>query len=328
VAILVQPAWHDQVLAGDCLAELRARAEVVDAGRAQITPEHLPELLAGARACLTGWGTPPFSIEVLDACPDLGLIAHTAGSLRQLIPAAAWERGIKVSHAAAAMAEAVAEHVVAQALLCLQRLHEADRAMHEGEWLSIREGLPRHLLGSRTVGIWGAGRVGRLAAQRFLAFGCRVLVSDPYLPAAEARVIGLEPVELDELFARSTVVSLHAPLLDETRGRIDAALLARLPDGGVLINSGRAGLVDEEALFNELRSGRIRAALDVYPVEPLPVDSPYRRLPNTVLSAHQAGHSVETHLLQGRTMVEEVVRFLRGEPLLFEVTAQMLPIIA
>ena len=155
-----------------------------------------------------------------------------------------------------------------------------------------------------------------------------MLVSDPFLPAAEAREIGLEPVELDELFARSTVVSLHAPLLDETRGRIDAALLARLRDGGVLINSGRAGLVDEAALFNELRSGRIRAALDVFPVEPLPSDSPYRRLPNAVLSAHQAGHSVETHLLQGRTMVEEVLRFLRGEPLLFEVTAQMLPIIA
>jgi phosphoglycerate dehydrogenase-like enzyme len=327
-AILIQPAWHDQLLAPDCRAELAARAEVVDTGGTQITADDLPRLLSGARACLTGWGTPPFSVELLDACPDLGLIAHTAGSLRQLIPAAAWERGIKVSHAAAAMAEAVAEHVVAQALLCLQRLHEADRLMREGEWFGIRDGLPRRLLGAQTVGIWGAGRVGRLAARRFLAFGCRVLVSDPYLPAAEAREIGLEPVGLEELFARSTLVSLHAPLLDETRGRIDAALLARLPDGGVVINSGRAGLVDEEALFNELRSGRIRAALDVYPVEPLAADSPYRRLPNTVLSAHQAGHSLETHLLQGRTMVEEVVRFLRGQPLQFEVTAQMLPLIA
>jgi phosphoglycerate dehydrogenase-like enzyme len=170
--------------------------------------------------------------------------------------------------------------------------------------------------------------VGRLAAARFQAFGCRVLVSDPYLRPEEATLMEVELVGLEELFGRSAVVSLHAPLLDETRGRIGAALLGRLADGAVLINSGRAGLVDEEALFRELRSGRIRAALDVYPDEPLPAGSPYRQLPNTVLSPHQAGHSQETHLLQGRTMVEEVLRFIRGEELRYEVTAQMLPIMA
>jgi phosphoglycerate dehydrogenase-like enzyme len=328
VAILVQPVWRDRLLAAETVASLRSCAEVVDGGQSEITAEKMARLLSGARACITGWDTPAISAELLHACPELGMIAHTAGSLRQLVPPDAWQRGIRVSHAAAAMAEAVVEHVVAQALLCLQRLHEADRTMRQGEWFSIRERLPRRLLGAQTVGIWGAGRVGRLAASRFRAFGCRVLVCDPYIPADDAARLGVELVGLEDLFERSGVVSLHAPLLDETRGRIGAALLGSLGDGTVLINSGRAGLVDEEALLRELRSGRISAALDVYPVEPLPADSPYRALPNTVLSPHQAGHSVETHLLQGRTMVEEVLRFLRGEELLYEVTAQMLPIMA
>jgi phosphoglycerate dehydrogenase-like enzyme len=328
VAILVQPLWRDRLLAPDAVAALRSAAELVDGGEKEITADVMASVLPRARACITGWGTPAISAELLVACPDLGLIAHTAGSLRQLVPPEAWEMGIKVSHAAAAMAEAVAEHVIAQALLSLQRLHDADRLMREGGWSSIREGLPRRLLGAQTIGIWGAGRVGRLAAARFQAFGCQVLVSDPYLHPDEASLMGVELVGLDELFGRSAVVSLHAPLLDETRGRIGAALLRRLAAGAVLINSGRAGLVDEEALFRELRSGRIRAALDVYPDEPLPAGSPYRQLPNTVLSPHQAGHSQETHLLQGRTMVEEVLRFIRGEELRYEVTAQMLPIMA
>jgi phosphoglycerate dehydrogenase-like enzyme len=328
VALLLQPAWHPQILGPAALTLLRQASDVTDAGPRPLDEAEVARQLVGARACLTGWGTPPFSVALLDRCPELGLIAHTAGSVRLLIPGSAWERGIKVSHAAAVMGRAVAEHVVAQALLCLQRLHVADRRMRQGEWSSIREEPPRRLLGAQNVGIWGAGRVGRLAAQRFRAFDCTVLVCDPHLPVSEAKELGVELVGLEELFGSASVVCLQAPVLEATRGRVGAELLARLPDGAVLVNSGRAALVDETALLRELRSGRIWAALDVFPQEPLPPDNPYRELPNVVLSPHIAGHSRETHLLQGQVMVEEVLRFLRGEMLQHEVTPQMLPIMA
>jgi phosphoglycerate dehydrogenase-like enzyme len=109
---------------------------------------------------------------------------------------------------------------------------------------------------------------------------------------------------------------------------IGAPQLARLADGAVFINSARAALVDETALLRELENGRIVAALDVFADEPLPADSPFRRLPNVVLSPHVAGHSLDTHLRQGQAMVDEVQRFLQGEPLQYEITPDMLPLIA
>jgi phosphoglycerate dehydrogenase-like enzyme len=109
---------------------------------------------------------------------------------------------------------------------------------------------------------------------------------------------------------------------------ISAAQLARLRDGALFINTARAALVDEDALLSELQSGRISAALDVFATEPLPPDSPFRTLPNVILSPHAAGHTTDTYLRQGKAMVEDVRRYLCGEPLVFEVTARMLPTMA
>src|SRR5262249_56697701 len=111
--------------------------------------DELPRLLGGAAACLTGWGTPRLTEELLAGLPELKLVAHTAGSVRFLLPADVLERGVRVSHAAAVMAEAVAEHVVALALLGLQRQQEMDARMRRGEWGSIRDTGPRRMLGAQ-----------------------------------------------------------------------------------------------------------------------------------------------------------------------------------
>lgn len=328
VAVLIPARWREQVLSPQAVAQLEAEADVRLPAGPDPRAEELPALLEGAVACMTGWGTPQLTEELLAGLPELQLVAHTAGSVRFLLPTDILERGVRVSHAAAVMAGAVAEHVIAQALLGLQRQHELDARMRRGEWESIRESVPRRLLGAQLVGIWGAGRVGRQAIRLFRAFGCQVLVADPYLEPAAAEKLEAELVSLKELFLRADVVSLHAPLLPETKAMIGPGILASLRDGALLINAGRGALLDEAALLRELSSRRISAALDVFIDEPLPPDSPLRRLPNVVLSPHMAGHSQETHLGQGQAMVDEIGRFLGGEALRYEVSSELLAVMA
>lgn len=324
VAVLLSPAMREQMLAPETLEQLARFATVVVSQEATLEAAALPELLDGVVACLTGWGTPPLSDELIASLPSLRLVAHTAGSIRRLVSLFAIENGLQVSHAAAIIADSVAELVISQAILCLRHLHEIDREMKAGgEWGSIRREYPGRLLGSRCVGVVGTGRVGRAVIRLFKAFGCRVLAYDPYLTAEEAEHLGIEAVVLDDLLAQVDVVTLHAPVLPETEKMIDAAQLARLRDGTIFINAARAALVDEEALFQELSSGRIAAALDVFANEPLPIDSRFRSLPNVILSPHTAGHTVDTHLRQGQAMVDEVRRLLWGEPLQYRITASL-----
>jgi phosphoglycerate dehydrogenase-like enzyme len=321
IAVLLQPEWRPLILSPSAEQELAELGTLLDTVGQRITLDDLPGLLADASLCLTGWDIPPLTEQMIARAPNLRLIAHTAGTVRRLLPRSIYGSRVRVTQATAAMAMAVAEHIIAQALLAVQSLHRYDRDMRSGGWPPRWE-LRRRLLGARTVGIWGLGRVGGATAHLFRAFGCRVIGTDPTLDAETARRMSVELMPLDELFRQSEIVCILAPVLDSTRGVIDAAMLARLRDGAVFINSGRGVLVDDTALLAELRSGRISAALDVYPVEPLPAESPFRALPNVILSPHVGGHTADSHFRQGQAMVDEIRRFLRGEPLQFEVTAE------
>jgi len=309
--------------------DLASFTEVRNPDNPLITSEDLPELLQGVTACLTGWGTPPLSDEVLAQCPDLRMIAHTAGTVRTLVTPLAVERGLRLSHAAAIIGDAVAELVITQALLFMRPLHEIDRAMRTRQsWDVIKQEYLGRSLGSQTVGVVGVGRVGRTVIGLCKAFGCRVLAYDPYLTATDAAELGVEALSLDDLCAEASIVTIHAPVLPETIGMIGHRQLALLRDGAVFINTARAVLVDEEALFDELKGGRIVAGLDVFGEEPLPDDSPMRELPNVLLSPHLAGHTADTHLQQGQAMVDEIRRFFQGSPLQYEITPAMFSLIA
>lgn len=329
IAVLIPAVMRRQILTPQAERQLAEIANVINPTGQEVTSDDVHAALDGANACLTGWGTPPLSDEMLRDHPELGLVAHTAGSIRRLIPETAMSRGIRISHAAAIIADAVAEQVIAGALLCLRPLHEIDRDMKSGgEWLELRGRYPGRLLGAQTVGIVGAGYVGRIVIQLFKAFGCRILVADPLLSEERASELGVELRDLTALMEESDIVSLHAPVLPETTGMIGVSELSRLHDGGIFINAGRAALVDDQALLKELKSGRITAVLDVFSEEPLPQDSPFRTLPNVVISPHSAGHTVDSHFRQGQAMVDEIHRFLNGEPLRYEVTPAMLATMA
>jgi phosphoglycerate dehydrogenase-like enzyme len=329
VAILIPEATREKILSPEAIDDLASFAEVRLPNSSLLTPDDLAPLLDGAVACITGWGTPPLTADLLARKSNVRLVAHTAGSIRNLVPVDLMGDGLRVSHAAAIIADAVAEFVISEALLGLRPLHQIDLGMRAGEeWKTLRERTMGRLLSACTVGIVGAGYVGRKVIHLFQAFDSRTLVCDPLLSPKEAGDLGALPQSLDDLLAESDVVSLHAPVLPETRGMIGAAQLARLRDGALFINTARAELVDEDALLSELQSGRISAALDVFATEPLPANSPFRTLTNVILSPHSAGHTTDTYLRQGKAMVEEVRRYLCGEPLVFEVSAQMLPTMA
>ncbi len=262
---------------------------------------------------LSGWGCPRIDESVLDRAPHLRAIVHAAGSIKGHVDAACWERGIRVSSAAAANAEPVAEYTLARILLANKAADRMGRAYRERRGpLDLHHEFPDVGNFGKTVGIVGASRIGRRVIELLQPFALRVLVSDPYLD---------DSVELDDLLRASDVVSLHAPSLPSTRHLLDARRLALLRDGATLINTARGALVDQDALTAELVSGRIDAVIDVTEPEVLPPDSPLYALPNVVLTPHIAGAlGVELQRL-GDAAVAEIVRYAAGRPFAHPVTA-------
>lgn len=253
----------------------------------------------------------PVGREELDLLPDLRLVANYGVGYDTVDVAACRERGIAVTNTPGVLDAAVADLTLALILACRRHLVESDRFVRERRW---REGwarpelLGRDLAGS-TLGLVGLGRIGTEVARRAEAFGMRVV--------HHRRSNGLP---LDDLLGTADVVSLHVPLTPETRGLISRERLARLQDGATLINTARGAIVDEGALVDELVSGRISAGLDVFANEPR-VPERLLELPNVVLAPHIASATVETRAAMTRVLVENVLAFLRGEPLPNEVSA-------
>lgn len=325
VALLVSERLQRDIFTPHALAQLASLAHVISFTDHRRALQELPELLQRSLACITGWDTPPLTDEMLDSCPNLRMIAHTAGSVRFLLPEDVFERGICVSHANAALSEGVAEFVILQALLVLRRVCNFDRRLKAGEQWIHEQG---RLLRTQTFGLVGVGSIARDVIVRLKPFGCRILVYDPYLSHEDAQALQVEVVDIQTLFSSSDIVSLHAPLLPATHNMIGAAELALLRPGTIFINTARAGLVDESALLDELRTGRFTAILDVFHEEPLSLDSPLRAMSNVILTPHIAALTTDTLQLQGQLMVDEIQRFLHNEALLYEVTRDKFLIMA
>ncbi|MFJ3667197.1 hydroxyacid dehydrogenase [Streptomyces sp. NPDC090106] len=285
----------------------------------------LAALLPGARILVTAWGTARIDGELLTAGDRLRLVAHTGGAVSPYVGPELLERGVRVTQAGAAMARPVAEVALTFTLALLHRVHRFDHALRGGQpWDTAAAAPPRHEILGCPVGVIGASRTGRAYLALVQALGARVSVHDPLLGAEEAERLQVERVSLEQLLARSRVVAVHAPALPETRHLLGRRELALMPDGALLVNTARSWLVDEEALVDELRTGRIDAALDVYDREPLPVDHPLRALPNVLLTPHQAAATVQGRQALGESTVAEIERFTAGRPLLHEIDAAAL----
>lgn len=290
------PSSHIELMfAPDVWAALTSEFEVaINTEPRQKTSDELREVIGEFDAVLTGWGSPRFTQDVLQAATNLKIVAHTAGSPRaifdddvvneNLIP-----RGITVYTGASSMARNVAEFTIGLMIQCARHVSQHEAAFREKK----RGGgnLPRAaqgLLGA-TVGLVSASMVGRQVMRVLQPFDCEILLYDPLISPVAARQLGAQKVELDELFERSDIVSLHAPNLPATQKMVGAAQLAKLRDGASFINTSRGAVVDHDALLAECKSGRIIAALDVTDPEPLPQGSEFWNLPNVILTPHIAG---------------------------------------
>jgi D-3-phosphoglycerate dehydrogenase len=225
--------------------------------------------------------------------------------------AAADELGIAVGNVPEYGHEEISNHAIALMLALHRRLFQFDRSVRAGgEGVPTPETISR--LSECTLGLVGLGRIGQRVARKARAFDMRVLGVDPQLPEPEAQAVGVELVELDVLLAESDCVSLHVPLTGETWHMIDERALGLMRPRAGLVNIGRGGLVDEDALVRALHEGRLMgAALDVTEIEPLPSDSPLRDAPNLILTPHVAWVS-KPALEELRRRTAEVVARLVG----------------
>jgi phosphoglycerate dehydrogenase-like enzyme len=307
----------------DLLARLRACVDVDPTLVARDFAEpRVRGALARTEVLITGWGCPRLDAAALDAAPKLRAVLHAAGSVKGFTTPEMWRRGILVSSAAAANALPVAEYTLAMILLtgkdALAHLRQPRdrRDLPCGDVVPGVPGIGNH---GRRVGVVGASRVGRRLLELLRPYDLAVTLADPYVDAAEATRLGVPLLPLDELLRTSDIVTLHAPHTPATRHLIGARELASMPDGSVLVNTARGALVDHDALIAELRTGRLRAVLDVTDPEPLPADSPLLDLPNAFVTPHLAGSQGNEVARLGRTVVEEAERLTSGRDLLHAV---------
>lgn len=274
---------------------------------AQMTEMELTERLAGCVGSVAG--SEPYSPKVLDAHPQLRIIARVGVGYDNVDVPAASERGIPVT-ISPGNAEAVAEHAFGLMLALVKSLVPQHIAVAAGDW-------PRSSVGplrGQTLGIVGMGRIGKQVALRAKAFQMPIIASDPVRDEQFAQQHGIAWVTTEELFGQADIVSLHLPLNAETNKSINRSLLQLMKPGAYIINTARGGVINEDDLVDALQRGAIAGAgLDVLTREPPPKDHPIRKLANVVLTAHTAGIDRQALADMANLAAQTVVRYLAGD---------------
>lgn len=292
------------------LKRLDAAADVAYDMKTGLSPDELKAILPEYDALIVRSGT-KVTADLLSAADKLQVIGRAGMGVDNIDVPAATERGVVVMNTPGANSIATAELALALMLAASRHVAQADASLKAGEWRRS-EFVGRQLYG-KTLGIIGFGRIGRLVAERALAFGMEVLAYDPYVTEEVARELGVLLVDLDVLLAQSDYVTLHTAVSPESEKMINATTLAQMKDGAILINAARGKLVDEAALAEALQSGKLSAAaVDVYSKEPPDADNPLIGLPNVIDTPHLGASTVEAQQAVGEQIVEQVLAALRG----------------
>lgn len=327
IAILLNGQRRQQIFADKDLARLEKLGELIqNPDYVDPTPQRAKELIAGADAVITSWGSPKLEKELLAEAPNLKIVAHAAGSVKPIVSDELFARKVRVTNSSSALGIGVAETALGLTIASLKNMWFLSQETRRGGWNHGREAV-RELYGI-TVGVVGAGRAGSHYIKLMQNFNVEVLLADPTFTPERATALGATLVELDELIRRSDVISIHAPSIPETDNMFNKDNIPLMRDGAILINTARGAIIDEEALIAELRTGRIFAALDVTNPEPPVLDHPFRTLPNVILLPHIAG-AVNNGLRRiGEHVTSELERFFSGEELATEVKAEELASLA
>ena len=252
------------------------------------------------------------------------IIAHYGTGVDRIDVAAATERGIWVTNGPRYAVDEVSSHAIALVLAVARKIVAADRAVRAGAW-HIKPIVPLHRIAGRTLGLLGFGNIARATGRKGRALGLDVIAHDPYISASVFRDEGVRAVDFRTCLSEADMVSIHLPLTNETRGMVSREALALMKPGGVLVNTSRGAVVDEAALVEALRSGRLAGAgLDVFAEEPLRTDHPLLALPNVTVSGHIGFYSEESIQQMQRDAAEQVLEALEGRPPAFLVNRQVL----
>ncbi|MAU95039.1 MAG: oxidoreductase [Fulvimarina sp.] len=300
-----EPMEHGYEVAGmDGLKEYQGSAEATIAriGEAEMLVTHLA----------------PLSRTMFESLPRLRFVAVSRGGPVNIDMAAAREAGVRVVNTPGRNASAVAEFTLGAILAETRNITRGHDALRGQTWRGdlYRADRTGRELSEMTVGVVGYGAIGTKVVRLLRAFGCKVLVADPYVQLArDDSETGVEHVGLEELLARSDVVTLHCRVTEETTKIINAETLARMKPDATFVNTARGPLVDYDALTEAMQAGHLRGAmLEPFAVEPVPPDWPLLALPNVTLTPHIAGASVKTVSFAAEQAAEEVRRYLAGEP--------------
>ncbi len=252
------------------------------------------------------------SEQAIASCPSLKVICKHGVGVSNIDVAGASARGIPVYVTPGANAQSVCEMTLALMFAAARKVSWMDREIRAGRWSRAQDGLE---LQGRTLGLVGFGQVARKVATVCQALGMSVRVYDPFL-TDDSELMGAERMgSLAALLPVSDILSLHVPLTAQTRNLMGAAELALLPEHAVLINTARGEVVNEAALVEALRSGRLYAAgLDTMAIEPLPAESPLLNLDNVLLTPHVGGSTPAALAAMARDAATNVTDFLRGKP--------------
>lgn len=252
--------------------------------------------------------------DVLASAPHLRLIQLVSAGFDQINLPLCKKLGIPVANNGGTNAIDVAEHALALVLGLYRRLVDLDRSVRAGRWDAVSLGWETQTVHGKRLGIVGLGHIGRRVAQLFAALGAELVYSDSVAADGQTeRALGIRHLPLDELLSSADIVSLHVPLLPETRHLIGAAQLALMKKEALLINTCRGPVVDQQALSEALRSGRIAGAgIDVFDTEPVAADDPLLGHPNALFTPHAAGVTRDTWARRGAFIFDNLQRVCDG----------------
>ncbi len=286
-----------------------------------------PDLLNEVEVIFSGWGAPLMDQVFLEKAPNLKAVFYGSGSVRHFVTDAFWDREIVLCNAYAANAVPVSEFTLASILLSLKLAWRCAAANRGAASMPDRLDIPG--VYGTTVGLISLGMIGRLVRDRLRPFNINVVAFDPFLSRESAAELDVELLSLPELFGRSDVVSLHAPLLQETTGMVKREHFAAMKRNATFINTARGAIVDEPGLIEVLRERPdLHAVLDVTFPEPPEKSSLLYSLPNVTLTPHIAGSVNSECRRMGRYMVEELRHYLKKEPLQWRLSKERAAVLA
>jgi D-3-phosphoglycerate dehydrogenase len=282
-----------------------------------LTSDELQKRLPGCDALIAGLDH--LDSTALASADRLRVIARYGAGVDNIDLKAAAKKGITVTNTPNANSVSVAELTIGLLLSLARSIPETTRGVREGKWPRLHG----KILAGKVIGLVGFGAIGKEVARRLQPWQSTILACDPFGDKDQAHSLGVQLVDMEQLIHDSDFLSLHVPLLDETRHMVDGDFLSRMKQGAYLINAARGELIDQEALLTALDSGHLGgAALDVYPVEPPPPDSPLRRHHRLIATPHCGAHTDGAADSMGWQSVRDCLAVLRGEPPLHPVLIQ------